>query len=102
MPGHDAASATAITYADLAALPPVIAATTADRILGIGTTLGRQLRAQGRYPVPLLAGLGRHHKVSTGALLAYLGLPAASPGTSALGPAMISASTASDHQQENR
>jgi len=78
-----AASRTPITYADLAALPPVIPATTCDAILGIGTTLGRSLRKRGTYPVPLLAGLGRHHKISTGALLAFRGMPTAAPAPSA-------------------
>jgi hypothetical protein len=90
-------SAQNLKYADLAGLPPVIPATLADQILGIGTTLGRQLRARGEYPVPVLAGLGRHHKVSTGALLAYLGLDAPGgrlPGLAPAPDAMLSASAA--------
>lgn len=96
-------SAQTLTYADLAGLPPVIPATTADRILGIGTTLGRQLRARGDYPVPLLAGLGRHHKVSTGALLAYLGLDASSgrlPGLLTAPDAMLGAPAAASTTEE--
>jgi hypothetical protein len=60
------------TLADLAELPPVIPVALADEILGIGSTLSKRLRARGQYPIRLLPQIGRHHKVSTADLLAYL------------------------------
>lgn len=66
-----------LTVASLAALPPVIPVAVADEILGIGQTLSKRLRAKGTYPVRILPGLGRHHRVSTMDLLAYLGLSSA-------------------------
>ena len=62
------------TLADLRRLPPVIRAQEADAILGMSTSLGKRLRAEGTYPVPVLS-LGRHHRVPTAPLLALLGLP---------------------------
>lgn len=66
------------TLAALTALPPVIPAATADEILGISHSLGKNLRATRDYPVRILPGLGRSHKISLADLLAYLGLPEAS------------------------
>jgi len=58
----------------LTALPPVIPAATADEILNISHSLGKSLRANGNYPVRILPGLGRSHKISVADLLTYLGL----------------------------
>lgn len=62
------------TLAALTALPPVIPAATADEILRISHSLGKSLRANGNYPVRILPGLGRSHKISVADLLTYLGL----------------------------
>jgi hypothetical protein len=62
------------TLASLRTLPPTIPVATADDVLGIGATLSKRLRASGRYPVRILPGIGRHHRVSTADLLAYLGI----------------------------
>lgn len=67
------------TVRDLYDLPATIPVTVADEVLGIGQTLSKRLRAQGRYPVRILPGIGRHHRVSTADLLAYLGLPLEPP-----------------------
>lgn len=75
------------TLDDVRAFPAVVPAQVADRVLGIGVTTGKALRAAGNYPVRVLRH-GRHHKVSTADLLAYLegsaaGEPAL-PATAAL------------------
>ena len=59
------------TLEDVKAFPAVIPAQVADRVLGMGTTLGKALRRTGRYPVRVLT-YGRFHKVSVADLLAYL------------------------------
>lgn len=74
-----------LTVASLYSLPPTIPVSMADEILGIGLTLSKRLRAQGRYPVRILPGIGRHHRVSTADLLAFLGLPV-KPETPGEGP----------------
>lgn len=56
------------------ALPAVIPAALADEILGISQTLGKTLRASGRYPVRVIR-LGRLQRVSTADLLQWLGAP---------------------------
>lgn len=56
------------------ALPAVIPAALADEILGISQTLGKALRASGRYPVRVIR-LGRLQRVSTADLLQWLGAP---------------------------
>jgi hypothetical protein len=61
------------TYSDLISLPPVVPVAVCDHILDIGQTLSKRLRASGQYPVRILPGLGRHHRVSTADLLIYLG-----------------------------
>lgn len=67
-----------MSLADLCELPPVIPAYVADEVLGIGSSLGKALRRQGRYPVPFFS-VGRLHKVSTIELLRYLGFATPSP-----------------------
>lgn len=68
-----------LTVASLYALPPTVPVSVADEVLGIGQTLSKRLRAQGRYPLRILPGIGRHHRVSTADLLTYLGLPLEPP-----------------------
>ena len=43
--------------------------------LGIGSDLGKRLRAAGQYPVRVLPGLGRNYTISTADVLTYLGWP---------------------------
>lgn len=67
------------TYDELSKLGPVIPASLADEILGIGATLGKRLRRRGEFPIELLSGLGRHHKVRTADLFRYLHLDGSDP-----------------------
>lgn len=72
------------TLAELYGLPPAVPIAAADRVLGVGATLSKRLRANGEYPVRLLPGRGRHHAVSLADLLTYLGLPLPAPGNSSV------------------
>lgn len=62
------------TLADLRSLPPTVPAQQADAIIGMSNSTGKRMRAEGTYPVSWLS-IGRHHRVPTAPLLAFLGLP---------------------------
>lgn len=73
MPRDAAASKPEWTLADLRSLPPTVPARQADSIIGMSISTGKRLRAEGAYPVPWVS-IGRHHRVLTAPLLAFLGL----------------------------
>jgi excisionase family DNA binding protein len=66
-------SASAMTMAEVAALPTALDVETAARLLGVGRTCAYELVRTGRWPTPVLR-VGRAVRIPTAPLLATLGL----------------------------
>lgn len=56
-------------------LPDTFPVRVCSQVLGIGRNRTYELIAEGKYPVRILPGHGRNHRVSRADLLAYLHAP---------------------------